>query len=56
MPMDNAEDWGWCKRYAARPRVIDEDRDMLDQQYFTIWPLTYLDAWCGDWQPQTEGQ
>ena len=56
MPMDNAEDWGWCKRYAARPRVIDEDQDQAEQQYFTIWPLTYLDAWCGDWQPQTEGQ
>jgi hypothetical protein len=52
MPMDNAEDWGWCKRYAARPRVIDEDQDQLEQQYFTIWPLTWLGAWCGDWQPQ----
>ena len=39
---DDAE--GYCRRYAPAPRFTVEDTGL------TLWPTTWGDMWCGDYE------
>jgi len=38
---------GECRRHAPRPYPTEDDTDETE---FANWPITYLDAWCGEYQ------
>lgn len=44
------EDIGECHRYAPRPEVPLGEVD--DWAHFPVWPLTLLDEFCGEFEPQ----
>jgi len=53
------ENNGWCVRYP--PIVVYADRGVAnpDDRLKTIWPVVYLDYWCGEWKqagPVVEAQ
>lgn len=41
------EGTGECRRYAARPVVLDDDAE-LPRSPFPAWPLTLDDQFCGE--------
>jgi hypothetical protein len=49
MPMENASDYGWCRRYAPRAFAVDEDTDQQEKRYMAVWPVTSLADTCGEW-------
>lgn len=44
-------DRGWCRRYAPRPKLADDDDDH-PKRYAADWPVTSASDYCGDAKPR----